>query len=70
MRYFITFACYGSHVHGAQPGSVDSRRNLPGSRTLNVDPKRAIVESEAMIQATYLLDETARAVVLETIREV
>ena len=69
-RYFITFACYGSHVHGVEPGSVDRNHNLPGSRTLDADLKRAKVESDAMAQMPYLLDESARAVVLETLQEV
>jgi REP element-mobilizing transposase RayT len=70
MRYFITFRCYGSHIHGAEAGSVDSRHNLPGSRTLDADPKRATVEREAMTQPRYVLDEPARAVVLTAIKEV
>jgi REP element-mobilizing transposase RayT len=70
MRYFITFRCYGSHIHGAQPGSVDSRHNLPGSRFLDADQKRAEVETEAMTEAPYLLDDPARAIVLEAIKEV
>ncbi len=70
MRYFITFACYGAHLHGEEKGSVDRRNNLPRSRLLDADPKRATVESEAMTQAPYLLDEPARPIVLEAIREV
>jgi REP element-mobilizing transposase RayT len=70
MRYFITFRCYGAHVHGAEAGSVDRNHNLPGSRTLDADLKRAGVESEAMTQAPYLLDQQARPVVLAAIREV
>lgn len=63
MRYFITFACYGSHVHGAQRGSVDRNHNLPDSRTLEIDSNRAEIESEAMAQAPYLLDGRARTLV-------
>ncbi len=70
MRYFITFACYGTHVHGAQRGSVDRNHNLPDSRTLEIDSNRAEIESEAMAQAPYLLDERARTLVLHAIQEV
>jgi REP element-mobilizing transposase RayT len=70
MRYFITFACYGSHVHGAQPGSVDRNHNLAGSRTLEIDRNRAELENAAMKQGPYLLDERARPVVLHAIQEV
>jgi REP element-mobilizing transposase RayT len=69
-RYFITFACYGSLIHCAEPGSVDRKHNVPGIRTLDIDQKRARVEREAMTQAPYLLDENARTVVLEAIQEV
>jgi REP element-mobilizing transposase RayT len=69
-RYFITFACYGSHLLGAEPGSVDRSHNIPGSRTLDANQKRAALESEAMTQTPYLLDEHARPVVLEAIQEV
>jgi REP element-mobilizing transposase RayT len=70
MRYFITFTCYGSHVHGVEAGFVDRIHNLPGSRTLDADPNRAAVESEAMKQAPYLLSERARTVVLQAIQGV
>jgi Transposase IS200 like len=49
---------------------VDRNHNVPGSRTLDADLKRAALESEAMTQAPYLLDERARPTVLEAIREV
>jgi REP element-mobilizing transposase RayT len=70
MRYFITFACYGSHVHGAEAGFVDRCHNVPGNRTLDADSNRASVESEAMKQMPYLLDEPARIEVLQAIQEV
>ncbi|MEO7142771.1 MAG: transposase [Bryobacteraceae bacterium] len=70
MRYFITFACYGARLHGDEPGSVDRRHNLPGSRCLDADPKRAATEREEMRQAPYLLDRDGRAAVLAALREV
>ena len=70
MRYFITFACYGEHLHGDESGSVDRRHNLPGSRLLEADPQRASAERERMNRAPYLLDRDSRAAVLEALREV
>jgi hypothetical protein len=70
MRYFITFACYGGHLHGDESGSVDPRHNLPGSRLLLADPERASVELQRMKQAPYVLDQESREAVLETLREV
>ena len=70
MRYFITFSCYGMHLHGDERGSVDRRHNLPGSRLLEPDPRRAAAERQKMGQASYGLDRDSRAAVLEAIREV
>jgi REP element-mobilizing transposase RayT len=70
MRYFITFACYGGHLHGDESGSVDRRHNLSGSRFLEADPARAAAERQGMKQAPYLLDRESRMAVLEALREV
>ena len=70
MRYFITFACYGGHLHGDESGSVDRRHNLPGSRWLEADPQRALAERQEMNQAPFLLDQDSRTAVLEALREV
>jgi len=34
MRYFITFACYGAHLHGDESGSVDRNHLVPGKHAL------------------------------------
>ncbi len=36
MRHFITFTCYGAHLHGDEAGSVDRHYNLPESRLLSL----------------------------------
>ena len=69
MRYFITFACYGAHLHGDGSGSVDWRHNLPGSRVLEPDIERATADKERMNQTSYLLDAARRTVVLESVKE-
>jgi REP element-mobilizing transposase RayT len=70
MRYFITFACYGAHLHGDASGSVDRQHNLPGSRLLEAFPPRAAAERRLMTQAPYCLDQRRRETVLEAIRQV
>jgi REP element-mobilizing transposase RayT len=70
MRYFITFACYGCHLHGDESGSVDRRHNLVGNPLLEPDPKRATSDRERMTQAPYQLDRDTRSTTLEAIREV
>ena len=70
MRYFITFACYGSHLHGDDSGSVDRDHNAPGSRLAEASPARVEVKREQMDQAPYCLDRDSRAIVLAALREV
>jgi REP element-mobilizing transposase RayT len=70
LRYFITFACYGAHLHGDEPGSVDRHHNVPGTRLAEANPKRVAMKRQQMDQAPYLLDRHRRATVLESLREV
>ena len=70
MIYRITFTCYGCHLHGSESGSVDRQHNVPGTRSLEVDPQRAAAVAERMDQAPYHLDQIRRNAVLEAIRAV
>jgi hypothetical protein len=70
MRYFITFACYGSHLHGDESGSVDRKHNIFGGRLAEASAPRLAAKSEQMDQPSYLLDQTRRATVLDAIRKV
>ena len=69
MRYFITFVCYGSHLHGRESGSVDRHHNLPGTPLLEPDSPRATKELRRMAQGSYCLDRSSREAVLEAMRE-
>ena len=70
MRYFITFACYGAHLHGDESGSVDRRCNVFGGRSLEADPARVQAERLRMSWAPYEMDGDRRAIVLQTVAEV
>jgi len=70
MRYLITFACYGAHLHGHESGSVDRHHNLFGSRLAEANPKRVALKLEQMTRAAYLLDQDRRATVIGALREV
>src|SRR5712691_1448327 len=70
MRYFITFACYGAHLHGDESGSVDRHHNVPESRLAEPNPERVAVKRLQMDQAPYFLDRRRRATVLDALREV
>ena len=68
LRYLITFACYGGRLHGDESGSVDRDHNLVGSRLVQPDPERMLVERGRMLQKPYVLDEHSRAAVLAALR--
>jgi hypothetical protein len=48
--YLIIFACYGCHLHGNEPGSVDREHNVPGTPNLEADGKRAAAAAERMVR--------------------
>ena len=68
--YFITYTCYGSHLHGVEPSSVDRNHNLPGSRYAPPDDNRLRSVQRQMVQQPYLLDFRRREAVLLAIQEV
>jgi REP element-mobilizing transposase RayT len=70
MRYFITFACYGSHLHGDESGSVDRKHNLFGGRLAAASAERLAAKCGQMDQPPYLLDQARRMTVLDALREV
>ena len=65
MRYLITFACYGTHLHGSESGSVDRNHNVLGNRFAPVDERPVSADRERMLQPAYLLDAESRALVLQ-----
>jgi REP element-mobilizing transposase RayT len=69
VTYLITFACYGSHFHGDESGSVDRAHNLRGSRLLKGDPQRVLAERQRMDQPPYDMDRNRREAVLAAVRE-
>jgi REP element-mobilizing transposase RayT len=70
MRYFITFGCYGAHLHGDESGSVDRRHNLFGGRLVAADSERSGAERRSMDQPPYAMDSESRVVVLHALAEV
>src|SRR5438034_1087872 len=70
LAYFITFHCYGSHLHGAEPGSVDRNHRAYGSRYVPPDATRLSAAEAVMDQEPYLLDPSGRYTVLQSIQQV
>jgi REP element-mobilizing transposase RayT len=56
-------------MHGDELGSVDRNHNVPGTRVLDRNERRARLERQQMLDEPYLLDESSRAVVLESLRK-
>lgn len=42
LAWHITFGTYGTRLHGDSRGTVDPRRNRPGTPTEAVDPRRVV----------------------------
>ena len=70
LAYFITFTCYGSHLPGAEPGSVDRERHIPGSRYVAPDLAQLAAARERMTAGPYSLGAFGRELVLRAIQEV
>jgi hypothetical protein len=67
VTYFITFACYGAHMHGAEEGSVDRSHNHYGAPLAKPNSRRHAAEVGLMDQAPYEMDEPRRHAVLEAV---
>ena len=70
LAYLITFTCYGTHLHGAEAGSVDRYHNTPGTPHLAADGARVRVEQARMSQPAYQLNGKGRQRALQTIIDV
>ena len=68
MRYFITFTCYGAHLHGDEAGSVDRNHNMFGNRLAEFNAQRVAAKREQMDQESYFLDRDRRVIVLDCLR--
>jgi hypothetical protein len=69
LRYLITFACYGCHLHGQESGSVDRLHNCPGGRLVAPDSWRLSLESRQMEQPPYEMDAIRRRTALAALQE-
>jgi len=67
VTYFITFSTYGSHVHGADEGSVDRSHNHYRAPLVKPNPRRLGAELRLMDQPPCEMDERRRQAVLEAI---
>src|SRR5438128_11461758 len=70
LAYFITFTCYGTWLHGDQPGSVDRGHHTPGTPVLTPDPGRQARAQEQLSEPPYLLDPARRQVTLDAICDI
>jgi hypothetical protein len=69
VTYLITFSTYGSHLHGAERGSVDRNHNAVGSPLLEPSIAWRNAERHSMEQPPYVLDRRRRAIVRQAIVE-
>jgi REP element-mobilizing transposase RayT len=67
MTYFITFSCYGTHIHGDPEGSVDRNHNHYGAPLVGPNPHLLAAERRLMTQQPYEMDEPRRNAILAAI---
>jgi len=70
LGYFITWTCYGTWLHGDERGSVRREFRSTSNHEVMSDPALLDVMRRKMSQPAYVMDEVAREVVDQTIREV
>jgi REP element-mobilizing transposase RayT len=67
LAYFITFSCYGTHLHGHESTSVDRMHNKYGAPHLPPDEQRRQLSARNMNQDQYILDNARARIVLDSI---
>ena len=70
LAYFITVACYGTHLYGHPSGSVDRRHNRYLEPRLPPDPDRCAKLIRRLKYDPFLLSSPQRDAVLRAITEV
>ncbi len=69
LAYFITFSCYGTHLHGHESESVDRSQNKHGAPYLPPDEKKYQRQKENMNQDQYIIDNGRARIVLDSLKE-
>ncbi len=69
IAYFITFSCYGTHLHGHESGSVDKFHNRYGTAFLPSDEVLHRKEANRMKQPPYIIDNARASVILNAVIE-
>jgi len=70
VTYLITFACYGNHLHGTEPGSVDRLHHIYRSPLACADAGRLSNEQAPLRETPYSIRPEQRSVVLQSMKEV
>lgn len=70
LAYLLTFTSYGSHLHGAEGGSVDRDHNQVGSRGVDPNPAWVSVSRAVMTDGCYGFNANRRGIVLKAIQRV
>jgi len=65
--YFLTWASYGTWLHGDERGSVDKDHNIPGMDYAPPNANRRAFRKARLTQLPFTLDSSARKIVSDTI---
>ena len=69
LAHFITFACYGTHLHGHESGSVDRFHNRYGAAFLPPDIVLRQKQEKRMKHPPYLIDHARAVIVMNAVKE-
>jgi REP element-mobilizing transposase RayT len=69
LAFFITFSCYGTHLHWQESGSVDRDNNQFGKPFLSLDAKKYQHNKKKMKQNPYIIDNKRGEIILKSIIE-
>lgn len=69
LAYFITFACYGTHLHGHESGSVDRFHNRYGAPFIPPDMALHQKQQKRMNHPPYLMNHARAVIVMNAFKE-
>ena len=67
LAYFLTFTCYGAHLHGTIKGSVSKTQNRYGSPSLPPSQQREQYHRRQLNESPFSLGPIEQAAVLQAI---
>ncbi|GIK53055.1 MAG: hypothetical protein BroJett014_20280 [Planctomycetota bacterium] len=69
LAYFITWACYGTRLHGDERGTVDREHNIYGTPTIRPAARRVEERRSQLKEEPFVIGSTERGAIESAIRK-